>query len=183
MNPRNNAFWRRKERVIKMHYAFSDRFVLCVFRFVKPVKSSYRTRLWRRDFHESNSPVDYNRIVPRATTVRGLTLYLSCYLDGIAWRRNRITSEIRAVSRQKNALRKSLDCCRRFHRVSDDVKDRLTDVEKDAGFVFQDPRMKKKGMGPRELIRCFFSYRNYGNSVGRRLKITSHSLMQHTYST
>lgn len=83
-----------------MHYAFCASF-LCVFHFVKLVKSCCRTRLWRRDFHESNSPGRLQSDRSSRVTVRGLTSYLSCYLDGIAWRGNRITSEIRAVSRQK----------------------------------------------------------------------------------
>lgn len=167
-----------------MHYAFCARCVLCVFRFVKLVKSCYRTRLWRRDFHESNSPVDYNRIVPRVTTVRGLTLYLSCYLDGIAWRRNRITSEIRAVSQTL--------CGKASIAVVVSIvfpttwKDRLTDwrgKRRRLCFSGSQNEVKKSGMDPREFVRYFSSYPNYGNSAGRRAKITSHSLMQHTYST
>lgn len=87
-----------------------DRHVPMIFRATRiyrceACKIALSNKIIAPRFSRFNSPVDYNRIVPRATTVRGLTLYLSCYLDGTAWRINRITGEIRTANRRK-ALRK-----------------------------------------------------------------------------
>lgn len=131
-----------------MHYTFSDRCVLCVFCFVKPVKSSYRTRLWRRDFHESNSLVDYNRIVSESNNRKRINI-----VSQLLFRRNCVAEKShyerdpRGQPPKKHSAEKSRLLSRRFHRVSDDAKDRLTNVGKRrAGFVFQDPGMKWKKM-------------------------------------